>query len=63
FLSATTRSGGLTTIDISSLTITTILILMFLMFIGGASTSTGGGIRLTTFRVVLAKMLAVIGSW
>jgi Trk-type K+ transport system membrane component len=62
FLSATTRSGGLTTIDISSLTITTILILMFLMFIGGASTSTGGGIRLTTFRVVLAKMFAVIKS-
>lgn len=62
FLSAATRSGGLTTFDISQLTITTILVVMCLMFIGGASSSTGGGIRLTTFRVLLAKMNAVARS-
>lgn len=62
FLSASTRSGGLSTIDISGLTSTTILILICLMFIGGASSSTGGGIRLTTFRVLIAKMVSVVKS-
>ena len=62
FLSAASRSGGLSTVDISSLNITTILILMCLMFIGGASSSTGGGIRLTTFAVIVAKMISVAKS-
>ncbi|TKD71371.1 hypothetical protein FBF83_00745 [Pseudalkalibacillus hwajinpoensis] len=62
FLSATSRNGGLTTVDISTLNITTILILMSLMFIGGASSSTGGGLRLTTFTVLVAKMVSVARS-
>lgn len=62
FLSASTRSGGLSTVGISGLTSTTLLILMCLMFIGGASSSTGGGIRLTTFRVLIAKMESVVRS-
>ncbi|WP_050614119.1 potassium transporter TrkG [Bacillus testis] len=62
FLSATTRNGGLTVFDLSGLTITTILIMTLLMFIGGASTSTGGGIRLTTFAVLIAKMISVVKS-
>lgn len=62
FLSATSRNGGLTTIDVSSLTITTVLCLMLLMFVGGASSSTGGGIRLTTAAVLLAKIGAVARS-
>lgn len=62
FLSAIIRSGGISSINISSLTITTILIMLCLMFIGGASSSTGGGIRLTTFRVLLSKMVSVAKS-
>ncbi len=62
FLSATSRNGGLTTIDIATFDITTILILMCFMFIGGASSSTGGGLRLTTFAVLLAKMVSVAKS-
>ncbi len=62
FLSASTRNGGLANIDIAGLSVTTILIVMCLMFIGGASSSTGGGIRLTTFRVLIAKMVAVAKS-
>jgi len=62
FLSATLRSGGITTVNISSLAETTVLIFMCLMFIGGASSSTGGGIRLTTFRVLIAKMVSVVKS-
>ena len=62
FFSATSRNGGLTTLDVSSLSITTVLCLMFLMFIGGASSSTGGGIRLTTAAVLLAKIGSVAKS-
>lgn len=62
FLSATSRNGGLSTIDISTLTITTVLMIMLLMFIGGASSSTGGGIRLTTFAVLVAKVISVAKS-
>ncbi|MEH6945139.1 TrkH family potassium uptake protein [Bacillus sp. JJ722] len=62
FLSATSRNGGLSTIDISTLSITTVLMIMLLMFIGGASSSTGGGIRLTTFAVLVAKVISVAKS-
>ncbi|WP_226657870.1 TrkH family potassium uptake protein [Pseudalkalibacillus hwajinpoensis] len=62
FLSATSRNGGLTTVDISTLDITSVLVLMSLMFIGGSSSSTGGGLRLTTFAVLLAKMVSVAKS-
>ncbi|QJX80956.1 TrkH family potassium uptake protein [Priestia megaterium] len=62
FLSATLRSGGISTVNISSLAETTVLVMMCLMFIGGASSSTGGGIRLTTFRVLVAKMVSVVKS-
>jgi len=60
FLSATTRSGGLATIDSATLGTTTVLIVMCFMFIGGASSSTGGGIRLTTFRVIIARIISVV---
>ncbi|WP_026696084.1 TrkH family potassium uptake protein [Peribacillus kribbensis] len=62
FLSATARNGGLSTLPLSSVTMTSLMILMFLMFIGGASSSAGGGIRLTTFRVLIAKTASVAKS-
>ncbi|OCA86295.1 hypothetical protein F7984_13050 [Pradoshia sp. D12] len=62
FFSATARNGGLSTIDVSQVTITTFLCLTLFMFIGGASSSTGGGIRLTTFAVLLSKVLSVAKS-
>ena len=62
FLSATTRSGGLSPIDIAACSITTILLIMLFMFIGGASSSTGGGIRLTTFAVLCAKIKTIVTS-
>ena len=62
FFSATARNGGLATIDVSQVTITTFLFLTLFMFIGGASSSTGGGIRLTTFAVLLSKVISVAKS-
>ncbi|MDQ0217660.1 hypothetical protein ELQ35_12895 [Peribacillus cavernae] len=62
FLSATARNGGFTTLPLSSITMTSLMILMFLMFVGGASSSAGGGIRLTTLRVLIAKTVSVAKS-
>lgn len=53
FQSVTTRSGGLSTMDVSLLTETNHLFMSFLMFIGASPSSAGGGIRTTTFALVL----------
>lgn len=52
FQSVTSRSAGLSTMDVSQFTLPTQLILSFLMFIGASPSSVGGGIRTTTFAIV-----------
>ncbi|MDQ0090985.1 Trk-type K+ transport system membrane component [Paenibacillus anaericanus] len=51
FQAATTRSAGLTTMDINDFSMPTHLFMSFLMFIGGSPNSVGGGIRTTTFAL------------
>lgn len=51
FQSASTRSGGLATIDVSSFSQATLIIMSGLMFIGASPSSVGGGIRTTTFAL------------
>ncbi|KAF0824864.1 TrkH family potassium uptake protein [Cytobacillus firmus] len=51
FQSATTRSGGLSTMDVNEFTMPTLVIMSILMFIGASPSSVGGGIRTTTFAV------------
>lgn len=51
FHSASTRSGGLTTMDLNDFTMGTLLIFCFLMFIGASPSSVGGGIRTTTLAL------------
>ncbi len=53
FQSSTTRNGGLATMDVSAFSNPTLLALCFLMFIGASPSSVGGGIRTTTFAVIL----------
>lgn len=53
FQSVTTRSGGLSTLDVSQLTSGNHLWMSFLMFIGASPSSAGGGIRTTTFALVV----------
>lgn len=52
FNSATTRSGGLSTMDVSQLSLATLLLLSGLMIIGASPSSVGGGIRTTTLAVM-----------
>lgn len=53
FQSVSTKSAGLTTMDLSLLTDQNHLFMSSLMFIGASPSSTGGGIRTTTFALVV----------
>ncbi len=58
FQSSTTRNGGLATMDVSLFSEPTLLALCFLMFIGASPSSVGGGIRTTTFAVILLLLFS-----
>ncbi|MFD3002469.1 TrkH family potassium uptake protein [Pontibacter toksunensis] len=60
FQSVTTRTAGFNTVDISALNVPTLLMFIALMFIGGSPGSTAGGIKTTTFTVVLFAVLTTI---
>ncbi|PTE41975.1 Ktr system potassium uptake protein D [Staphylococcus equorum] len=57
FQSATTRSAGLQTIDVSDFGEGTNVIMSVLMFIGSSPSSVGGGIRTTTFAILILFLL------
>lgn len=57
FQSSTTRSAGLTTIDLSALTEATQFFMGGLMFIGSSPSSVGGGIRTTTFAILILFLI------
>ncbi|HCJ47900.1 MAG TPA: potassium transporter Trk [Microbacterium sp.] len=52
FLSAMTRSGGFAIIDIGQLNESSLVVGSMLMFVGGGSASTAGGIKVTTLAVL-----------
>ncbi|MBN1545617.1 MAG: hypothetical protein JW902_03055 [Syntrophaceae bacterium] len=53
FQSVTARTAGFNTVDIGRVTNATILLFMVLMFIGASPGSTGGGIKTTSFTLLL----------
>lgn len=53
FMSSNTRSGGLATMDVSDFSEPTLLVMSGMMFIGASPSSVGGGIRTTTFAVMV----------
>lgn len=60
FQSITARTAGFNTLDIGLLTNTACLILMFLMFIGAAPGSCGGGIKVTTAGILVSMLISRI---
>ncbi|MDR2348045.1 MAG: TrkH family potassium uptake protein [Bifidobacteriaceae bacterium] len=58
FASANTRSGGFATFDVTGQLPATILMEDGLMFVGGGSASTAGGIKVTTLAVMLLAIRA-----
>ncbi|WHY75750.1 potassium transporter TrkG [Neobacillus sp. WH10] len=57
FHSATTKSAGLATMNINEFTPSNQLFLSILMFIGGSPSSASGGIRTTTFAIVILAII------
>lgn len=53
FQGVTPRTAGFNSLDIGSLTDGSIVLMLLLMFIGAGSASTGSGIKLSTFIVIL----------
>lgn len=60
FAAVMPRSGGFSTIDVASLTAESRLFTDLLMFIGGGSGSTAGGIRVTTFALLMLSIWAEV---
>lgn len=59
FQSVTMRTAGFNTIDYSSVSEGGLLIMIFLMLIGGSPGSTAGGMKTTTLAVLLASAFSV----
>jgi trk system potassium uptake protein len=60
FESATLRTAGFTALDTSAFTEASLFVVMALMFIGGASGSTAGGIKVNTFSVLLIAIASTV---
>lgn len=58
FLSVTPRTAGLVTLPTNDLQAGSIFLLMILMFVGGTPGSTAGGIKTTTFGVLMLQSIA-----
>jgi trk system potassium uptake protein len=60
FQSVVTRTAGYNTVDFTKLTEPIIIVMIFLMFIGASPASTGGGIKTTTFYLIVVSAIATI---
>ena len=60
FTSVIPRTAGFNSIDLTHFSLLSIIVYLFLMWIGGASQSTAGGIKVNTFAVALANIRAVV---
>ena len=60
FQSVSARTAGFASIDIASMRDISKAIMIMLMFIGAGSGSTGGGIKVTTFAVLVSTVISVI---
>jgi len=60
FQSVTCRTAGFNTVDFTKLGQPILIFMMFLMFIGASPGSTGGGIKTTTFSVILRSAISTI---
>lgn len=60
FHSISSRSGGVSTLSIADMEHSSQFFLIILMFIGAAPGSTGGGIKVTVFAILLGAMYSMI---
>ena len=59
FGSVTTRTAGFNSVDNAALTIPTIMIMIFLMWVGASPGSTGGGIKTSTLAIAFLNFISL----
>ena len=59
FGSVTPRTAGFNTVNMTELTLPTVLLTIFLMWIGASPASTGGGIKTSTFAVAVLNIISI----
>ncbi len=60
FQSVVTRTAGFNSIDIGAMETSSLFVAIILMFIGASPGGTGGGVKTTTFRILLASTYAAL---
>jgi trk system potassium uptake protein TrkH len=60
FQSVTARTAGFSTIDMAAVANYTLFVIMLLMFVGGASGSTAGGVKVNTFGILVSTIWSTI---
>lgn len=60
FQSVTARTAGFNTVPIGGLQNATLILIMFLMVIGGSPVSTAGGIKTVTFAILILGLKALV---
>jgi len=60
FLSVYSRTAGFSPVDVGTLSESSLFLLMILMFIGASPGGTGGGIKTTTFAVIVIAVYSYI---
>jgi trk system potassium uptake protein TrkH len=60
FFMTAARTGGFTSVDVAHLTEDGLVVLMALMFVGGAAASTAGGIKLQTFSILFFAIVSSV---
>lgn len=60
FTAVCPRTAGFASVSMGSFTVQTILLMLFLMVIGGGSQSTAGGVKVNAFAVILLNIKSII---
>jgi len=60
FTASTPRTAGYNSIDFANLQVHSILLVIFLMWVGASPNSTGGGIKTSTFAVAVLNILSLV---
>lgn len=63
FQSITTRTAGFNTVDTGAIGISATLVMLMLMFVGGSPASTAGGIKTTTFAVLMRSISTTVRGY
>ncbi len=63
FQSVTPRTAGFNTVDIGSMNVSTLMLIVLLMFVGASPGGTGGGVKTSTLAVILATIRSTVRGY